>query len=66
MNVGAVLDYHSASGEIHIHTDDSWQKCLGQDNGNEKCSAGAVDALNEEVYRDHSGPYNGVRVECAT
>ena len=35
-------------------------------NGNVKCSAGAVNALNEQVYRDHSGPYNGVRVECAT
>jgi len=65
VNGGTLLPYHSASGEIRIDTDDSWQKCLGQDNGNVKCSAGAVNALNEQVYRDHSGPYNGVRVECA-
>ena len=35
-------------------------------NGHVKCSAGAINALNKQVYRDHSGPYNGVRVECAT
>jgi hypothetical protein len=65
VNGGTVLPYHSASGEIRIHTDNSWQKCAGQDNTNVKCSAGAVSVVNEMVYGDHSGPYNGVRVECA-
>lgn len=66
VDFGDVLPYKSASGEIHIHMDDSWQKCPGQDNGNAKCAAGAVNAINEDVYADHDGPYNGVRVECAT
>lgn len=59
-----MLPYRSAWGEIRIDTDDSWRKCAGQDNGNVKCSAGAVSSVNEQVYRDHSGPYNGIRVEC--
>ena len=65
LDIGTLLPYRSASGEIRIHIDDSWQKCPGQDNSNVKCSAGAVNALNEQVYRDHDGPYNGVRVACA-
>jgi hypothetical protein len=65
VSTGDATQYHSASGEIRIDTDDSWQKCLGPDNANARCSARAVTALNEQVYRDHDGPYNGVRVECA-
>lgn len=63
---GGVLPYHSASGEIRIDEDNSWQKCLGEDNANVKCLAGAVNAVNEQVYRDHDGRHNGIGIECAT
>ncbi|KAJ7589465.1 lipase [Mycena floridula] len=70
-----VLDYHHASGEIHIVDSGVWTVCPGQDNTDSRCSTGDDSALNilagyiddiaaGNIQGDHNGPYNGIRMGC--
>jgi len=58
------LGFQQPSGEIHIQQDGSWVQCPGEDNGDSRCSVGTVTSINDASFGDHSGPYNGVMINC--
>ena len=63
---GRLLGFHHASGEVHIYSNtDAWNSCPGQDNTNSVCTIGDVPNIFVSDIDDHSGPYNGVTIECS-
>ncbi len=61
---GRLLGYHHPSGEIHIDNSDVWEVCPDQDNPSRMCIVGAVPSLFFSNWRDHDGPYDGIRFPC--
>ncbi|KAI0741322.1 lipase [Daedaleopsis nitida] len=57
------LGYHQPQGEIHVTATDMWLLCPGQDNPSPECAAGAVN-LTHWSGPDHSGPFDGVHIQC--
>ena len=56
--------YSSPDGEIHIQENGNWISCYGHDNGDNHCIAGTVTSINDAVFQDHSGPYDGIMISC--
>lgn len=58
------LGYNQVSGEIHIQDSGKWISCPGEDNGDPRCVVGTVTSINQATFSDHSGPYNGIMINC--
>ena len=58
------LGYRQVAGEIHIQDNGQWVMCPGEDNGDSRCIAGTVNSINDATFSDHSGPYNGIMINC--
>ncbi|KAK1221310.1 hypothetical protein PQX77_015882 [Marasmius sp. AFHP31] len=61
---GRFLGYAHPNGEIHIKDDNSWASCPGHDNTDGQCTTGAVPNILVGKSGDHSGPYDGVNMNC--
>jgi predicted lipase len=58
------LGYTQVAGEIHIQDNGNWVSCPGDDNMDPRCIAGTVTSINNAQFKDHSGPYNGIMINC--
>lgn len=58
------LGFRHTQGEIHIQADNSWIRCLGQDNTDKRCTTGSVGNFLQGNLQHHSGPYDGVVIFC--
>lgn len=58
------LGYNQIIGEIHIQASGAWISCPGEDNGDPRCSVGTVTSINDATFSDHSGPYDGIMINC--
>ncbi|KAF8997860.1 lipase class 3 family protein, partial [Cyathus striatus] len=61
---GRLLGYHHPAGEIHIQDSGAWVSCPGQDNTSNQCTVGDVGNILEGSTSDHSGPYDGITMDC--
>ncbi|KAF9256517.1 alpha/beta-hydrolase [Marasmius fiardii PR-910] len=57
------LSYAHPNGEIHIKEDGTWALCPGHDNPDVQCIVGDV-PIFEGNRDDHTGPYDGVSMNC--
>jgi len=58
------VSFVGSDGEVHISENDSWFACAGQDNTSTDCSTGDVPYVVLGNTADHSGPYNGITMDC--
>ncbi|KAF8159300.1 lipase [Crassisporium funariophilum] len=58
------LTYVHTEGEIHIQSNNDWASCPGQENPNPKCTLNTVLLFALGSIPDHSGPYDGVMMDC--
>jgi predicted lipase len=56
--------FRHPSGEIHIEESGDWVACPGQDSPSTQCVVGAVPDFFSGNLSNHSGPYNGIMMEC--
>ncbi|KDR80882.1 hypothetical protein GALMADRAFT_91570 [Galerina marginata CBS 339.88] len=61
---GRFLGYVHTEGEIHIADDNTWVSCPGQDNTDPQCTIGTVPNIAAGNFSYHSGPFNGIEIEC--
>ncbi|KAN0105220.1 Alpha/Beta hydrolase fold [Russula decolorans] len=60
------LGYRHVSGEIHVQETGEWIACPGEDNSDPRCIVGAVPIISQANFSEHSGPYNGMMLECTS
>ncbi|KAF9562294.1 lipase class 3 family protein [Agrocybe pediades] len=61
---GMFLGFHYPSGEVYIFCANDWADCPGQDNPSTSCVVGAVPNIFAGKIDDHSGPYDGLIMDC--
>ncbi|KAK0202422.1 alpha/beta-hydrolase [Desarmillaria ectypa] len=61
---GRFLGFHHPSGEKHITDSNVWVTCPGQDNEDGRCTVGEVSNVLVGDAEDHTGPFDGVTMEC--
>ncbi|KAF9562272.1 lipase class 3 family protein [Agrocybe pediades] len=58
------LNYRNPAGEIHITENNDWVHCPGQDNPSTLCIVGDVPNIFEGSRENHSGPFDGIVMDC--